>query len=52
MRSSWSVIAKFLARFMINANSDKICTTLSFQRQNISWFTLQESLSNSIWMLI
>ncbi len=49
MKSSWSATAKFLARFMIDANSDQKCTTSSFQRQSISWFTLQEFLSDSIW---
>ncbi len=52
MKSSWSIIAKFFMRSMIDANSDQKCTTSSFQRQSISWFTLWKSLSDSIWTLM
>ncbi len=50
MKSSWSAIAEFWARFIIDANNDQKHATLSFQKQSISWFTLQESLSDSIWI--
>ena len=50
--SSWSIIAKFFVRSIIDANSDQKCTTSSFQRQSMSWFTLWKSLSDSIWTLM
>jgi len=51
----WSTHYEIKIKMMIqylsmNANSDQKRTTSSFQRQSMSWFTLQESLSDSIWM--
>ncbi len=39
-KSLWNATAKFLAKSMIDANSDQKCMTSNSWWQNMSWFTL------------